>query len=114
MMKNFNNITTFPITWNPTHGLRLKRRVFNNVIMRKAMKKDVKNFVKMIKKTSSNGVTIGGKSHYKISWEIEDADGNIQTFTYVLARSPSDNNWVKIAKGKVNRMLKQKNVNVKY
>ena len=75
---------------------------------------DVKKFVKMIDSTSLNGVTIGGKSHYKVKWEMKDTDGNIQTFTYTLARSPSDNNWAKVAKGRVNRMIRQKNVNVKY
>ena len=114
MMKNFNNITTLPIIWNPTHGLRPKRRIFSNQIIGKAMKKDVKKFVKMIDSTSLNGVTIGGKSHYKVKWEMKDTDGNIQTFTYTLARSPSDNNWAKVAKGRVNRMIRQKNVNVKY
>ena len=49
-MKNITNMTTLPICWNPTHGLRPICRIFRNKQKsRGVVKKDVKKFIKMIK-----------------------------------------------------------------
>ena len=78
MMKNITNMTTLPICWNPTHGLRPICRIFRNKQKsRGVVKKDVKKFIKMINKTSFSGVTINRKTHWKIAWEMLDTDGNI-------------------------------------
>ena len=115
MMKNITNMTTLPICWNPTHGLRPICRIFRNKQKsRGVVKKDVKKFIKMINKTSFSGVTINRKTHWKIAWEMLDTDGNIKTITATLPCTPSDNNWVKIEKGKLNRKYREAKVNVKY
>ncbi len=86
-------------------------RVIINYINEFTMNKNVKKFVKEIKKMSQS-FEIKGKNHLKLLWKMKDVQGNMQSFYLTIPKTPSCYRWEKNARSKVNRDYKMKNVSV--